>query len=126
MAIKYSISENNRTTEFATLAEAEAYKTANSLSEAVVEIEFEDVVMDLNISVTARQIRLALFQMGITPDTVLDALNSLPEPTRTIALIEWQYTDVFRRDNELANDIIQNLGWTSAQLDDLFILASGF
>ncbi len=73
--------------------------------------------------VTARQIRRALLQLGITGDMILAALNTLPEPTKSAALIEWEYSNEFFRTHYLVGMVGQMLGWSVQQLDELWLLA---
>jgi hypothetical protein len=74
--------------------------------------------------VTARQIRRALLSIGLTEATILGALNTLPEPTKSAALIEWEYSNEFFRTHYLVGMVGQMLGWNTKQLDDLWVLAS--
>lgn len=75
-------------------------------------------------SVTARQFRQALVLMGISTDTIEAALNSLPEPTKSLATIEWQYSNAFERNRPLVIEVGQMLGYTSDQLDAIWELAA--
>ncbi len=74
-------------------------------------------------SVTMRQARLALFGAGklAAVDTAIDAL---PEPNRTAARIEWDYSNELQRGNALVAALTPALGLTSEQVDALFIAAS--
>lgn len=73
--------------------------------------------------VTPRQIRQALVLKGVSISMIEDALASLPEPTRTLAQIEWEYSVAFIRRNPLVEQVGLLLGWTSEQLDDLWTFA---
>lgn len=73
--------------------------------------------------VTARQIRRGLLALGITGVMIETALNSLPEPTKSAALIEWEYSNEFFRTHELVAMVAQMLGWTAKDLDDLWKLS---
>lgn len=73
--------------------------------------------------VTARQIRRALLSVGLNEAVILGALGTLPEPTKSAALIEWEYSNEFFRNHYLVPMVGQMLGWNSDQLDDLWILA---
>lgn len=75
-------------------------------------------------NVTPRQIRQALILSGISMSTIEDALNSLPEPTKSLALVEWEYSVAFIRSNPLVNSVGIILGWNTKQIDDLWRLAS--
>lgn len=74
--------------------------------------------------VTPRQIRQALILSGISLEQIETALDSLPEPTRSLAKIEWEYSIAFKRDRPLVIQVGQMLGWTSEQLDDLWKFAN--
>jgi len=75
--------------------------------------------------VTPRQIRQALVLNGLTLDEIDAALASLPEPQKTMAHIEWEYSIAVYRSNPLVDAVGQMLGWTSDQIDALFIQAVG-
>lgn len=74
--------------------------------------------------VTARQIRRALLDFGLTEVDILAALGTLPEPTKSQALIEWEYSNEFFRNHFLVPMVGQMLGWNSDQLDELWLLAA--
>ena len=74
--------------------------------------------------VTPRQARQALLLVGVTTEMIVGAINSLPNPTRNFALVEWEYSVMFIRANPLVNTMGQMLGWTQYQLDCLWIQAS--
>lgn len=74
--------------------------------------------------VSPRQMRIALVMSGISLDIVESAINSLPEPNRTVAKITWEYSIEFQRNNPLLVAVAPALGLTSKQVDDLFTLAS--
>lgn len=85
---------------------------------------FENGVLFLKLApVTARQIRRALLKFDLTEETIVGALNTLPEPTKSEALIEWEYSNEFFRNNDLVAMVGQMLGWNTEQLDNLWILA---
>ena len=73
--------------------------------------------------VTMRQARLALHQAGLLP-TVESAIDTLPEPPRTAARIEWDYSNSILRNNPFVSQLALMLGFTESQLDELFVLAS--
>lgn len=73
--------------------------------------------------VTMRQARLALLQVGKL--TMVDtAIAGLPEPDRTAAQIEWEYSQEVHRDRPFVAMLAPALGLTEEDLDDLFVLAS--
>lgn len=74
--------------------------------------------------VTPRQIRQALILSGVSIQQIEDALDSLPEPTKSLAKVEWEYSISFQRSHPLVNQVGSMLGWSSQQLDDLWKLAA--
>jgi hypothetical protein len=73
--------------------------------------------------ITMRQARLALLQAGLLDD-VQTAINTMSEPTKTAAIIEWEYSGSVLRHNGFVSVLGPLLGLTEQQIDDLFILAS--
>lgn len=73
-------------------------------------------------SVTMRQARLALLAVGKL-QAVEDAIESLEEPYKTAAKIEWEYSQEVRRDKEFVQMLAPIIGLSESDLDDLFILA---
>ena len=73
--------------------------------------------------VTMRQARLALLAAGKL-DAVNAAINALPDPPKTAALIEWEYSNAVRRDSQFVALLGPALGLDAAGLDALFIAAS--
>lgn len=74
--------------------------------------------------VTPRQIRQALILSGVLMADIDSALASLPEPTRSLAQTEWEYSVSFKRSRPLVDSVRQMLGWTNAQVDALWALAN--
>lgn len=69
--------------------------------------------------VTPRQIRLALLGANL-----LDQIESALEiPSNKAAKISWEYSIEINRDDALLNAFAASLGFTSEQLDQLFITA---
>lgn len=73
--------------------------------------------------VTPRQIKQALILSGVSLSAIETALNTLSEPTKSLAIIEWQESNMFVRNHPLVLAVGQMLGWTSQQLDDLWLFA---
>lgn len=69
--------------------------------------------------VTMRQARLALAGVGLLSQ-VDAAIDSLDEPQKTAARIEWDYSQVVERDRELVQILGPILGLSDEALDDLF------
>lgn len=74
-------------------------------------------------SVTMRQARLALHENGLLVQ-VDTAIESLEEPDRTEAKIEWEYATSVDRNKSLVEILGPALGLSEEELDDLFILAA--
>lgn len=102
-----------------TLEAFDAYKASIDMTAYEAEVRKSNIQ-----SVTPRQIRLALLQMGISMSTIDSALNSLSEPTRSQAIVEWDHASYFERTWPLVGSVAAILGWTDSQLDDLWILAA--
>ena len=88
----------------------------------VVETAVPVVIMPT--SVTPRQARLALLQIGKL-DAVSAALTAIPDPARrTAAQIEWEYATVIERNSPLVTSLAAGLGLAAADIDALFIAAA--
>ena len=74
-------------------------------------------------SVTMRQARLALLGAGLLDD-VDAAINAMPEPQRTAARINWDYSSTVERDNEVLVALAASLGLEESDLDNLFTTAA--
>jgi hypothetical protein len=70
-----------------------------------------------------RQARLALLAAGLLP-MVDAAINALPDPPRTAARIEWDYSNEVHRDKPFVQMLGGALGLTAEQLDNLFTQAA--
>ena len=73
--------------------------------------------------ITMRQARLALLDIGLLAN-VQTAINTLPEPAKTKAQIEWEYSNALQRDNPFVTTLGTALGLSSDDIDNLFITAS--
>lgn len=81
------------------------------------------VVEPIPTEVTMRQARLALHAAGKLA-AVNAAINALPDPPKTAALIEWEYSNSVRRDSQFVALLGPALGLDAAGLDALFVYAS--
>lgn len=75
-------------------------------------------------SVTMRQARLALLGAGLLSG-VDAAIDSLDEPHRSAARIEWEYAQAVERYSPLTEMLGSALGLTSEAMDALFFAAEG-
>ena len=73
--------------------------------------------------ITMRQARQALVLNNINLDNVEAAINNLPAPHNQLALIEWQYSSAVLRSNPLVLMIAGSMGWSSVDVDHLFLQA---
>lgn len=71
------------------------------------------------ISVTPRQAKLALLEIGL-----LDDVEAAITAAGRAAQIEWENALSFERTNPLLSSLCNSLGLTSEQLDGLFVTAS--
>ena len=85
---------------------------------------FENGALVTNLpDVTPRQMRQALILSGVSMDMIDTALNALPEPAKSLAHAEWEYSISFKRNRPLVNSVGAMLGWTQDQLDSLWTFA---
>lgn len=73
-------------------------------------------------SITNRQCKLALLSIN-KYQAVIDFIDTLTEPQKTQAKIEWDFANDIERDNPLFNIVAAGIGLTSSEVDDLFALA---
>ena len=73
-------------------------------------------------SITARQARLALLQIGKLAD-IATAISNLESPIKEQVEIEWEYATDIYRNNGFIDALGSNLGLDKSALDDLFIAA---
>jgi hypothetical protein len=88
----------------------------------VADVEPPEIVW-VPAEVTMRQARLALHAAGKLA-AVTAAINALPDPPKTAALIEWEYSNAVRRDSQFVALLGPALGLDAAGLDALFIAAA--
>lgn len=74
--------------------------------------------------VTMRQARLALLDAGLLSG-VDAAIDSLDEPHRSAARIEWEYAQAVERYSPLTEMLGAAIGLTSEAIDALFFAAEG-
>lgn len=73
---------------------------------------------------TNRQLRIQLVIDGYNLNDIVIAINQLPEPDKSIALIEWDYANTFERDNTLLNAVAIILNLNDTDVDNIFINGS--
>ena len=74
-------------------------------------------------SIPMRQARLGLLQAGLL-GAVEAAIAALPEPKRSAAQIEWEYSNEVQRHNGFVSELAPLLGLSEPALDALFISAA--
>lgn len=94
----------------------------NEIAPGVFEYGNPGTTSNVPASVTMRQARLALRAAGKLA-AVEAAIAALPDPAKTDAQIEWEYSNEVQRHNGFVSQLAPLLGMTEAQLDDLFIQA---
>lgn len=76
-------------------------------------------------SLTPRQLRLLLLQMGIQLTAIDQYIEAIVDPAqKAIAKVEWEYASEYKRDHQLVVQIGEALGMTSEQMDEGFRQAS--
>lgn len=73
--------------------------------------------------VTMRQARRALHAAGLL-SSVEAAIDTLAEPEKTAARIEWEYSSEMQRHNGFVAQLAPALSLSEAQLDALFVAAA--
>jgi len=76
-----------------------------------------------SMAVTMRQARRALLQAGYL-EGVQSAIDTLPEPERSEANVDWQTAQEVERNWPFVLTLGQGLGLSDTDLDDLFELAA--
>lgn len=74
-------------------------------------------------TVTMRQARLALLKAGRLSD-VDDAINALPEPMRSEARIQWEFSATVVKTDPLIASLAPQMGLGDDELNELFELAN--
>ena len=70
--------------------------------------------------ITMRQARLILLENNLL-SSVSQAITSLPEPNKTKAQIEWEYSNTLQRNNYFVSVLLSALGLSNTAVDNLFI-----
>jgi hypothetical protein len=77
--------------------------------------------------ITRRQFKIALAVLGKNENDILNGINQLPEPTKTIATISYTEAGTFERSNpELIFVGKTFLQMTDEQIDNIFIVGSQY
>ena len=77
--------------------------------------------------VSRRQFKLALAFLGYNEENILEGINQLPEPNKTIARISYTESGTFERNSQDLIYIATNfLNLTNDQIDEVFLTAITF
>ena len=125
--IKFKIEHDGTKVEFASFDAALEYKSEKNLQEEIV--EFEDISATsvkhkYYVDLTPRQLRQILVLNGISLDLISAQLAQLPEPQKSLAYIEWEYSTAMKRSNPLVGQMATALGLSEAQVDAMWEAAS--
>lgn len=120
--IKYRYTQGNTSTEvldISLIPQGLEYETIE-----VTPQEEKPIVPEI---LTRRQFKIALAVLGKNENDILNGINQLPEPTRTIALISYTEAGTFERSNpELIFVGKTFLQMTDEQIDNIFIIGSQY
>ena len=90
-------------------------------------IEGEPLPIEVPQVITRRQFKIALAVLGKNENDILNGINQLPEPTKTIALISYTEAGTFERNNpELIFVGKTFLQMTDEQIDEIFIIGNQY
>jgi hypothetical protein len=77
--------------------------------------------------ITRRQFKIALAVLGKNENDILNGINQLPEPSRTIAMISYTEAGTFERSNpELIFVGKTFLQMTDKEIDNVFVIGSQY
>ena len=77
--------------------------------------------------VTRRQFKIALAVLGYNEENILNGINQLPEPNKTIARISYVESGTFERNSDDLNFVAKTfLSLTDEQIDEVFLTAITF
>jgi hypothetical protein len=90
-------------------------------------IEGESLPIEVPQLITRRQFKIALTILGKNEQDILDGINELLEPTRTLALISYKEAITFERYNpELILVAKTHLQMTDEDIDEVFIMGNKY
>ena len=77
-------------------------------------------------TLTRKQLRNGLLSIGVTSAEVEAQIGTITDPLeREAAMIDWQDTQAYQRDNPLVNQIGVAMGLPEEQIDALWMWAAG-
>lgn len=99
----------------------------NGVDYETFEIQEQEEVIEVPQIITRRQFKIALAVLGKNENDILNGINQLTEPTRTIANISYTEAGTFERSNpELIFVGKTFLQMTDEQIDNVFIVGSQY
>lgn len=99
----------------------ETYGQAPSINEPTAE-EIARIEMP---SLSPRQIRLVMLQLGLTDSDIEDQINLIPDTNlRAAALIEWRYATQYNRTHPLVVQLLEAMDFPPEQADILWMWAT--
>jgi hypothetical protein len=84
----------------------------------------EELAEKVPTQITAIKFLVQLELEGVTEANILAIINTLPEPSKTIATVSFNRATFFERDNQLLLLVGQAYGFNSTKLDEIFINAN--
>lgn len=81
-----------------------------------------DIVIPVPTQVSMWALREAVMTLGVKGD-VETAINSLTEPSKSIAWNRWEYKENIVRESPIITMLQDKLGWTNDFVDDLYKMA---
>jgi hypothetical protein len=117
----YKINENTSIETF------DINSIPNGVEYETIEFEIEEEKPIVPQVITRRQFKIALAILGKNENDILNGINQLPEPTKTIALISYTEAGTFERSNpELIFVGKTFLQMTDEQIDNIFVVGSQY
>lgn len=121
--IKYIINLENSKIEFASEEAALQYKSEHAIGADIVVVDDTLAVTVKPVQykdLTPRQMRQILILNGIQLSSVDALLDALPEPQKSLAKVEWEYSVAVKKDNPLINQMAAGLGLTAEQVNAMW------
>lgn len=120
--IKYRYTQGNTSTEV-----LDVLLIPQGLEYETIEFEIEAEKPIVPQIITRRQFKIALAVLGKNEEDILNGINQLPEPTKTIARISYTEAGTFERNNaELIFVGKTFLQMTDEQIDNVFIIGNQY
>jgi hypothetical protein len=93
----------------------------------VLPTDFEIEIVEVPQEITRRQFKIALAVLGKNEENILNGIDQLPEPQRTIARISYMEAGTFERYNpELITVATNFLNMSEDDIDEVFKIGSNY